>query len=144
MAEQKPVIRKIIKLSREFVQMVFDFGMVVSFQNRQEPDFSIDNAAQRAQKWLEAKGEVAGMFLGDTLVGFSFVHQKPKKEFWLEAIFISSGLRNQGLGSLLFKSAQNKARKAGGDGLRIAVYDENSEVIAFLEKMEYAAGSGQN
>ncbi|MBN1647029.1 MAG: GNAT family N-acetyltransferase [Spirochaetales bacterium] len=139
MDERKPVIKKITKISRESIQLFYDFRLVMSFQDRQEPDFSIDNAAAEALKMIESGSEVFGLYQADALAGFASVSQKADKKCWLDCLYVQSDFRRRGFGTLLFDRASRFARKTGAAGLHVPVQENNEAMIAFLQKMGYTS-----
>lgn len=139
-AGKKTEVAELKKGSRELAEMVYKYRFVLSFENKQEPDFSIENAAKEVHDYFAEKHRVLGLFEEDDLIGFAVVRKvNRKKEFWLESIYVSPGSRGFDNASMLFDYAQDLARKGGADGLNVSVPPDNQAMIKFLRKKGYTA-----
>jgi GNAT superfamily N-acetyltransferase len=139
-AKKKTEVVELRKGSRELAEMVYKFRFVLSFENKEEPDFSIENAAKEIHEYFEKKYRVLGLFEENDLIGFAVVRkEKRKKIFWLENIYVLPDYRGYDNASMLFDYAQEMAKNAGADGLNVPVPPDNEAMIKFLRKKGYVS-----
>ncbi len=137
-AENKTEVAELGKGSRELAEMVYKYRFVLSFENKEEPDFSIENAAKEVHDYFEKKYKVLGLFEEEDLIGFAVVRKvNRKKEFWLESIYVSPEYRGFDNASKLFDYAQDLAKDGGADGLNVSVPPDNEAMIKFIRKKGY-------
>lgn len=137
-ADNKTEVVELKKGSRELAELVYKYRFVMSFENKEEPDFSIESAAKEIHDYFNNKNKVIGLFSGEELTGFAVV-RKEKKEFWLESIYVNPDFRGFDNASKLFDYAQEMARKGGAEGLSVAVPPDNEAMIKFLKKKRYSS-----
>lgn len=94
--------------------------------------------AQDMRKTLENNGIAHGAFFGGRLVGFESTEGelfgKHKEYCNLSYLIISNGYRGRGIGSQLFQSACDFARKIGAKRLYISGHS-SEETQSFYKKM---------
>ena len=129
------------KGSRDLAEMVHNYRFVMAFENKEQPDFSIENAAKAIHEYFRKKKNVLGLFSGEKLVGFAVVDnpRKGKKGYWLECLYVAPDFRGAGNASRLFDYARGIAKKGGAEGLNVPVSPDNEAMINFLRKKGYTS-----
>jgi GNAT superfamily N-acetyltransferase len=97
--------------------------------------------ADRLERLL-ATGEVVAILAGDPAVGVAVLTLRPNVWYdgpvaLLDELYVTPGLRGQGIGSLLLEAAETETRRRGGELLEINVDGVDHDARRFYERHGY-------
>jgi len=106
------------------------YGLYLSRMDRPPAPLLADYGA------LVAKGQVSVLAVGGALVGF-FVAFPRAADYFVENVAVSPACQGAGHGRFLMAAAEDAARTAGKDTLRLYTNEVMTENVAFYEGLGY-------
>lgn len=119
----------------EISELLASFRVVLEGfkQNKKNPD--INSAKEELRDYINRKWPIYIALVDNKPVGYILL--KVDGVVWVEHIYINEEYQRQGIGSLLYKKAEEYSTKLGCDTLFNWVHPNNYKIISFLRSKGY-------
>jgi GNAT superfamily N-acetyltransferase len=132
-------IRKIKETEQEKVkiaQMLIDFRRYLAELKNKKDEMEITEAVEEIDYYLDKEYPIYTAVQENKYLGY-FILKFDDDAVWLEHFFVKKQYRGQGIGSRLFKKAEEVLDELGYVNLYNWVHPNNDRMISFLKSQGY-------
>jgi ribosomal protein S18 acetylase RimI-like enzyme len=120
----------------ELSKLLISFRAFLAGLKNKEDKMSIKEGIEEIDYYLDKEFPIYVAQIDNKLAGY-FILKYDDDAVWLEHFYVKEEFRNQGIGSTLFKKAEEEIENKGYVNLYNWVHPNNDRMINFLKKQGY-------